>query len=47
LKCDAPDPASTEGAVKIGVTVLAHDIAEGQTIKLYSPEFIVGKEGCT
>jgi LPXTG-motif cell wall-anchored protein len=47
LKCDAPDPDKTEGAVKIGVTVLDHDIAEGVTEKLYSPEFTSDKEGCT
>jgi hypothetical protein len=47
LKCDAPDPASVEGAVKIGITVLDRDLAEGVTEKLYSPEFTSDKEGCT
>lgn len=44
LKCDTPDPAKTEGAVKIGVTVLDHNIAEGVT-KMYSLEFVVTEEG--
>ncbi|MCL1899667.1 MAG: hypothetical protein FWG11_03970 [Promicromonosporaceae bacterium] len=47
LKCDAPDPAKTDSAIKIGVTVLDHDIAEGVTEKLHSPEFTSDKEGCT
>ncbi|MCL1900320.1 MAG: LPXTG cell wall anchor domain-containing protein, partial [Promicromonosporaceae bacterium] len=47
MKCDTPDPAKTDGAVKIGVTILDHDIAEGVTEKLYSPEFTSDKEGCT
>ncbi|MDR0591898.1 MAG: hypothetical protein LBG60_01300 [Bifidobacteriaceae bacterium] len=47
LACEAPDPASTEGAVKIGATVLGHDIAAGATETLYSPEFTSDVEGCT
>jgi LPXTG-motif cell wall-anchored protein len=47
LKCDPPDPASMEAAVKIGVTILDHDIVEGVTEKLYSPEFTSDKAGCT
>jgi LPXTG-motif cell wall-anchored protein len=47
LKCDAPDPDKTEGAVKIGVTVLDHQVAEGVTEKVYSPEFTSAKGGCT
>jgi hypothetical protein len=47
LTCDPPDPADMDGAVKIGVTVLDHDIPEDATDKLHSPEFTNDREGCT
>ncbi|MDR1188220.1 MAG: LPXTG cell wall anchor domain-containing protein [Bifidobacteriaceae bacterium] len=47
LRCEAPDPNSMEGAIKIGQTVLDHAITEGVTEKLRSPEFTSDKEGCT
>jgi LPXTG-motif cell wall-anchored protein len=47
LRCETPDPDDMTGAVKIGVTTLDHDIAEGDTETLTSPEFTVNTEGCT
>ncbi|MDR1450498.1 MAG: hypothetical protein LBI84_09960 [Propionibacteriaceae bacterium] len=42
LRCETPDPDNMTGAVKIGVT-LSHDIAEGVTEELNSPQFTVNK----
>jgi hypothetical protein len=47
LGCAAPDPDDMEGAVKIGQVVLDHQIRDGDTEKLFSPEFTSDQPGCT
>jgi len=47
LQCVKPDPDDMTGATKIGETVLDHDIADGVTETIHSPEFTADKTGCT
>ena len=47
LQCVKPDPDDMTGAVKVGEITLDHDIADGVTETVYSPEFTSDQTGCT
>ncbi|MCL2489173.1 MAG: hypothetical protein FWF36_00360 [Propionibacteriaceae bacterium] len=47
LQCVKADPEDMTGAVKVGEIILDHDILDGATETIYSPEFTSDQTGCT